>query len=203
MSTNVEPTVTAQTEIKSEAQTVLEDTTIVSDKTFLKLMGAVDTHQLKVGGKWSDLIQHCIDTYHFRGVSEEEKGNKEAVAANQKEVAQGKRIVLKTLLEMGKTESSAYSIRSYIVKMSRPDMAENLAKLKAGDITVRASREAGRKAQTSPSRSNDERYRTFLNDAARYGSALSKTQSQFLADAEKAWAEYSEKIELRKTESKS
>jgi hypothetical protein len=190
MSTQTDVKSTDQAEVKTEAQMVLEDTTIVADKTLTRLMGAVDTHQLKVGGKWAELIEHCIDAYHFRGVAEKDKEDKELVAATQKEIALGKKVVLKTLLQMGKTESSAYSIRSYIVKMSREDMAENLAKLKAGDITVRASREAGRKPQSNPSKSNDEKYRAALNDAVRYAVSLNLTKGKFADDAEAAFAQY-------------
>jgi hypothetical protein len=188
--TEVKPATETAAEVKTEAQLVLEDATIVADKTFARLMTQVDNHQLKVGGKWAELIEHCIDAYHFRGVAEADKENKELVAANQKEVSAGKKIVLKTLLQAGKTESSAYSIRSYIIKMSKQENAETLGKLKAGDITVRASREAGRKPQSNPSKSNEQKYQAALNDAVRYAVALSLTRGKFADDAEAAFAQY-------------
>jgi hypothetical protein len=190
MSTQTEVKPADSTEVQTEAQLVVADTTIVTDKVFMKLMTQVDNHQLKVGGKWAELIEHCINAYHFRGVAESDKENKELVTANQKEVANGKKVVLKTLMEMGKTESSAYSIRSYIVKMSKEENADTLAKLKAGDITVRASREAGRKPQSNPSKSNEQKYQAALNDAVRYAVALSLTKGKFADDAEAAFAQY-------------
>jgi hypothetical protein len=193
---------TAAAEVKTEAQAILSDATIVSDKVFIKLMAQVDNHQLKVGGKWAELIEHCIKVYHFQGIAESDKENKELVAANQKEVTAGKKVVLKTLLEMGKTESSAYSIRSYIIKMSKAENAETLAKLKAGDITVRASREAGRRPQSNPGLSNEEKYRRALNDAVRYAIALGYTgamgSSRFGDEAQTAFNEYLAAQEAKK-----
>jgi hypothetical protein len=91
---------------------------------------------------------------------------------------------------MGKTESSAQSIRSYIIKMAKEENKATLEKLKAGDITVRASREAGRKPQSNPSKSNEVKYQAALNDAVRYAVALNLTRGKFADDAEAAFAEY-------------
>lgn len=191
--TNVNPDATTETKTEqlTEMQTVMADTTIVSDKVFVKLMGAVDTHQLKVGGKWSDLIDHCKTTL----LAHCSKEFKDLTADEKTELKKGKEVILKSLGEMGKTESSAYTIRSYIIKMSKPENAETLAKLKAGDITVRASREAGRTRQNNPSLSNEEKYRRAINDVIRFAAALNYASSKVGDDTQAAMAEYYVKAE--------
>jgi len=173
----------ATTETTTEKLSV-EETLILSDKVnvdpkFKQLMVSIDTHQLKVGGKWATLIDYVKDKYG-------DEDNKES-----------RHIVLKSIMAVGRTYKSAQSIRSYIYRMARPENAEALAKLRAGEITVRASREAGRTRQSGEAvrRSTNAKLTDSLDKAASYAGALNLTVDEFLAKARKAFDAYASQAE--------
>jgi hypothetical protein len=192
MSTQVKTEVseTAQTETKSKAEiaadAIMADATVVVDRKLQTCLTAVDNVQLKVGGKWAEVIDYVKATYN-----EDEK----------KHAA----IVLKSIQSMGKTYTSAQSIRSYVFKMAKPENEELLNRLRRGEITVRASREAGRVRQSNPSKTIDAKFEDALDNASRYAGALNLELSDFLARAEKSFLNYGEaskKVEAAKAVSK-
>jgi hypothetical protein len=192
-STNVNPETEVKTETQStesteqtaEVKALLADTTVVADKRVMQLMTALDNVEIKVGGKWYDLIVHCKETGYT---------NTEDKAA----LKNGRAVILKSLLEMGKTVSSAYSIRSFIFKMAKPELAEALGKMKTGEVSVREARSLGRKPQTTPSLSDAERYRRAINDAIRFAVVLGLSPAKVGDDAQGAFNEYLAKEELKK-----
>jgi hypothetical protein len=76
--------------------------------------------------------------------------------------------------------------------MAKPEQAEALAKLEAGEITVRASREVGRKPQSNPSqaRSDATRYAEGIDTVVRYAIAQGFDTVRVYADVAAKFAEY-------------
>jgi hypothetical protein len=190
MSTQVktESTETVKSKAEIEAEALVQDQTVVIDTPLQKLMAQVFGHELKVGGKWAAVIRHCQSKYPFEKT---EKGEEQIHK-------DGFKIVLKSLMTMGKTYSSAQSIRSYIFKMARSENAEALEKLEKGEITVRASREAGRVRQSNPSKSNEAKFNEALNNAVRYAVLLNLSEREFEVRAERVYGEYILKKEAEK-----
>jgi hypothetical protein len=166
----------------AEVETVTKDKTIVADRVFQKLVTEVSNVELKQGGKWVALVEYCISKNYSRGT--------------KADIKRGREIILKSLLDLGKTESSALSIRSDILKLSREDMAETFAQLKAGEITVREARQAGRKEQSSPSLSNQDKFERALNEVIRFAVVLGYSPSKVGDAAESAFNEYLAKKEI-------
>jgi hypothetical protein len=191
MSTQVNPsTETApKSKAETEAEALLADANVQTDTAFMKAMAQVDQHQLKVGGKWSIVIKHVKSKYPYT-VSDD--GKEELIHK------EGFKVILKSLMAMGKTYTSAQSIRSYIFKMAKAENEELLAKLEAGEVTVRATREAGRVRQSNPSKSLQAKFDEALNDAVRYGVALKLTPEQFATRAEGVFKQYVIDLAARK-----
>jgi hypothetical protein len=100
-------------------------------------------------------------------------------------------------MAVGRTYKSAQSIRSYIYRMARPENAESLAKLRAGEITVRASREVGRVKQSAEvtRRTTNAKLTDSLDKAAGYAGTLNLTRDEFLAKAGRAFDSYASQAE--------
>jgi copper chaperone CopZ len=183
---NVGTEVKSEVESSVETEKVTKDTTIVADKMVIKLITAVDNVDTKLSTKWGELIDYCVKSNLSNGTPEQLK--------------QGKAVLLKSLIEAGKTEQSAYSIRSYILKLSKPEHKTILEDLKAGKITVRESREAGRTPQSNPSLSNEQKFERALNDAVRFAVALGYSPAKVGDAAESAFNEYLAQAEAKKAE---
>jgi hypothetical protein len=122
---------------------------IVRDNEVLRLQQELDGSSASVQGKWYALIMYG------------------------KEAKLPRSVILHTLLSMGKTYSSAQSITSYITKFMRDDMAEALAELGAGTLSVRASRQSGVKRQASPAGQTAEaKMREHLSKSIAYAVGL-------------------------------
>jgi hypothetical protein len=191
-STQVKPEVNESSETapsySAEVQALLDDKTIVSDRTVLRLIVAVDNITVKEASKWGELIVYCKT--NRLAVEVDKESSKEL----RDEAKHGRQIILKTLLEAGKTEKSAQSIRSFILKMAKEENSEALAKMQAGTMTVREARVYGRTPQANPNKSNEAKYTEALNSAARHAvGALGIGLDQFLRDAETSFAEYAAK----------
>lgn len=171
MATKVETAVEVKpvSEDYSEAtKKLIADTTVVSNVGLQEKITALDnlerTHDKQQGGKWAVIAEYAIN-------------NKLT-----------EKVILKSLIEMGKTEKSAYSIRTRIMKIIKyPDL---LAGLKAGSITQRQARNWNRKVQVNPSRNDQDRFDGHIRDAGRYAGALGMSRADFLVAAEKAFDAY-------------
>jgi RNA polymerase-interacting CarD/CdnL/TRCF family regulator len=153
---------------------LLNDEKVVIDTKFVALLAKIDEHELKGGTKWYALIVHTRDVL---------------LAKHPKEEAMD--IILKSLFSQGKTYSSAQSIRSYIVKMAKEESREMLEKLNRGEATVQETRRFGRKAQTSPFKTNEDRFAEACASVARYASGIKgMTIEQVIAKVNEACDKY-------------
>jgi hypothetical protein len=184
---NVSTEVKSEVESSVETKKVAKDTTIVADRTVIKLITAVDNVDTKLSTKWGELIEYCVTSNLSSGTPEQ--------------VKRGKAVLFKSLQEAGKTDPSAYSIRSFILKVSKPENKWILDGLKAGTMTVRDARNAGSKPQASPNLTNKDKYDRALNDAARFAVALNIGLLQIREDAQSALSQYMAAQEEKKNKS--
>jgi hypothetical protein len=177
MSTQTDVKTETASGYSAEVEKLLADSTVAPNTGVIKLVTAIDNIETKMGGKWYDLIVFCKENHLTIGTDDE--------------VKEGKRVLLKTLIAgCGKTQSSAYSIRTQIIKMSQPEFAEALEKMRIGEMTVREARAFGRKPQANPNKSTAQKYREALNNAIRYAIAAQVNPDKFGDDAQTFFNEY-------------
>jgi hypothetical protein len=118
------------TKQEKAAMAILKDETIQVDATFKKLVVDFEKIAIKAGSKYADMIRYISANY----------------SPDDKEARKpGYNRVLKTLLDMGKTVSSAYSTTSRLFTLAKIENIGCLDLLAAGEMTVRDTRKIGAK----------------------------------------------------------
>jgi hypothetical protein len=179
MATNVQPNVSNETvtvklsKAEAQAQLIVKDATIVTDKAFVKLMTQLDKLTTSIGSKWGDTIEHVKRTY-----SPDDKDERKI----------GYAIILKSLMvDMNKPYTSASSTTSFIFKMAKSENSEDLELMKQGLLSVRAARSITKNGRPegneASTKSIEDKFQSTLQDAAKHAARLHYSLNDFLAKA--------------------